>query len=73
MNTEYVSIYLYLFLKRSFNNILQFLVNKPLISLVKIYKCFILCFFFFLATPEACGDSQARDQTSATAVTPPDP
>ena len=28
---------------------------------------------FFLAVPEACGNSQARDQTHATAVTTPDP
>ena len=29
-------------------------------------------FFFFLATPMACGSSQAKDQTCATAVTMPD-
>ena len=30
-------------------------------------------FFYFLAAPTACGSSQARDQTQATAVTTPDP
>ena len=38
------------------------------ISYVFIY-CVMCFFFFFFATPMACGNSQARDQTQATAVT----
>ena len=36
------------------------------------YKLDFPTFFFFLATLAACGSSQARDQTRATAVAMPD-
>ena len=33
----------------------------------------VIYLFIFLATPMACGSSQARDQTHSTAVTMADP
>lgn len=39
-------------------------------SLVNIHYLTQLHFFFLLASPQACGISQTRDQTYATSVTP---
>ena len=59
----------------SFSNSFRWQVTGFWVCLFFFLFYFFCCCFFrlFFPTPTACGSSQARDQTPATAVTMPDP